>query len=58
MDRVEQLRELALEAGALGAMLVGAGGGGFLLVCADPADARADGAGAPSWSGWTVCVPE
>ena len=50
MDRVEVLREAALEAGAVGAMLVGAGGGGYLLVCAaDPEPVRAalDGAGAP-----------
>lgn len=33
MERVERLRERALEAGAGGAMLMGAGGGGFLLVC-------------------------
>ena len=38
MDRVEHLRSLALDAGALGAMLVGAGGGGFLLVCAADAE--------------------
>ena len=50
MDRVEHLRSLALDAGAVGAMLVGAGGGGFLLVCAaDPGAVRRalDGAGAP-----------
>ena len=50
MDRVEVLREAALEAGAVGAMLVGAGGGGYLLVCAaDPEAVRAalTEAGAP-----------
>jgi len=50
MDRVEVLREAALEAGAVGAMLVGAGGGGYLLVCAaDPEPVRAalTEAGAP-----------
>ncbi len=39
-----------MEAGAVGAMLVGAGGGGYLLVCAaDPAPVRAalTDAGAP-----------
>ena len=39
MDRVEHLRSTALDAGAVGAMLVGAGGGGFLLVCAADAEA-------------------
>jgi len=50
MERVELLREAALEAGAVGAMLVGAGGGGYLLVYApDPEPVRRalDGAGAP-----------
>lgn len=50
MERVEQLRSVALDSGAVGAMLVGAGGGGFLLVCAtEPEGVRAalDGAGAP-----------
>ncbi len=50
MAPVEQLRELALDAGAGGAMLVGAGGGGHLLVCAeDPDHVRAalTRAGAP-----------
>ncbi len=50
MEHVEQLRTLALDAGAEGAMLVGAGGGGYLLVHApDPVSVRAalDGAGAP-----------
>jgi D-glycero-alpha-D-manno-heptose-7-phosphate kinase len=50
MDRVEHLRTAALDAGALGAMLVGAGGGGFLLVCAaDPERVRTalTAAGAP-----------
>jgi D-glycero-alpha-D-manno-heptose-7-phosphate kinase len=42
MERVERLRERALEAGAGGAMLMGAGGGGFLLVCGgDPVAVRA-----------------
>lgn len=42
MSSVEQLRDLALRAGAGGAMLVGAGGGGHLLVCApDPERVRA-----------------
>ncbi|HEX5909733.1 MAG TPA: hypothetical protein VFY44_04515 [Thermoleophilaceae bacterium] len=42
MDRVEVLRVAALEAGAVGARLVGAGGGGYLLVCAaDPEPVRA-----------------
>lgn len=42
MDRVVRLRERALEAGAGGAMLMGAGGGGFLLVCGgDPTQIRA-----------------
>jgi D-glycero-alpha-D-manno-heptose-7-phosphate kinase len=49
MDRVEQLRALALDAGSSGAMLVGAGGGGFLLVCApDPEPVRTALAGAGS----------
>jgi D-glycero-alpha-D-manno-heptose-7-phosphate kinase len=50
MDRVEQLRALALDSGGLGAMLVGAGGDGFLLVCAeDPGRVRTalTAAGAP-----------
>jgi len=50
MEPVEGLRDLALRAGAGGAMLVGAGGGGHLLVCArDPAPVRAalTEAGAP-----------
>lgn len=42
MEPVEELRSVALEAGAHGATLVGAGGGGFLLVCApDPTPVRA-----------------
>jgi D-glycero-alpha-D-manno-heptose-7-phosphate kinase len=41
MERIEHLRHVALEAGAGGAMLVGAGGGGYLLVHApDPAAVR------------------
>ena len=49
MERVEHLRSLALDAGATGAMLVGAGGGGFLLVCTpDPAQVREALAGASS----------
>ncbi len=50
MAPVEELRDLALHAGAAGAMLVGAGGGGHLLVCAqDPEPVRAalTEAGAP-----------
>jgi len=34
MPRIEELREIALEEGARGAMLMGAGGGGYLLVYA------------------------
>jgi D-glycero-alpha-D-manno-heptose-7-phosphate kinase len=41
MERVVRLREHALEAGAGGVMLMGAGGGGFLLVCGgDPEAVR------------------
>ncbi len=64
MDRVEHLRTAALDAGAFGAMLVGAGGGGFLLVCAaDPERVRAalTGAGAPELTFGIDehgCVPE
>ena len=50
MTAVVELRERALRAGASGAMLVGAGGGGFLLACApDPEPVRAAmvAAGAP-----------
>jgi D-glycero-alpha-D-manno-heptose-7-phosphate kinase len=49
-DRIEELREVALGSGGSGAMLMGAGGGGFLLVfTASPEDTRAamDAAGAP-----------
>jgi D-glycero-alpha-D-manno-heptose-7-phosphate kinase len=42
MDRVVGLREHALEAGAAGAMLMGAGGGGFLLVCGGDLEAVRD----------------
>ena len=48
--RMEELRQLALEAGAGGVMQMGAGGGGYLLAyAADPAAVRAamTGAGAP-----------
>jgi len=64
MDRVEHLRSLALDAGAPGAMLVGAGGGGFLLVCATDADAvrtALGDAGAPELTFGLDehgCVPE
>jgi D-glycero-alpha-D-manno-heptose-7-phosphate kinase len=45
-ERIEELRELALGAGAAGVSLMGAGGGGFLLVYApDPARVRAALAG-------------
>jgi D-glycero-alpha-D-manno-heptose-7-phosphate kinase len=37
--RVEELRDLALAQGARGAMVMGAGGGGFLLVQSDEPDA-------------------
>jgi len=50
MQPIEDLRAVALGAGAHGATLVGAGKGGFLLVCAaDPERVRAAfaGAGAP-----------
>jgi len=41
MDRIEELRALALAGGALGAMLMGAGGGGYLLAYApEPATLR------------------
>lgn len=42
MEPIEDLRAIARRAGASGATLVGAGGGGFLLVCAgDPERVRA-----------------
>ena len=50
MSRIEQLRETALDAGARGAMLMGAGGGGYLLVYAprpEPVRAALAAAGAP-----------
>jgi len=50
MPRIEELRELALRGGARAAMLMGAGGGGYLLAYApDPEPVRAalSGAGAP-----------
>lgn len=49
-DEIEELRERAKKAGALGVILVGAGGGGFLLVYApEPARTRRamEEAGAP-----------
>jgi len=39
MGRIEELRALALCSGAGGAMLMGAGGGGYLLVYAPDPDA-------------------
>ena len=50
MGRIEELRALALSSGARGAMLMGAGGGGYLLVYAsEPEHVRAalGAAGAP-----------
>ncbi len=50
MPRIEELRELALRGGARAAMLMGAGGGGYLLAYApDPEPVRTAlaGAGAP-----------
>jgi D-glycero-alpha-D-manno-heptose-7-phosphate kinase len=38
-DRIDELRSVALGAGASGAVLAGAGGGGFLLVYADESEA-------------------
>lgn len=38
MERIEELRELALSRGARGAMLMGAGGGGYLLAYAPEPD--------------------
>jgi D-glycero-alpha-D-manno-heptose-7-phosphate kinase len=49
-ERIEELRELALGAGAEGVTLMGAGGGGFLLAYAPQPDAPRDAleaAGAP-----------
>jgi D-glycero-alpha-D-manno-heptose-7-phosphate kinase len=48
-ERIEELRDLALRSGAVGVTLMGAGGGGFLLVYTDDPDAtRAAFAGAGS----------
>ncbi|MEK6229075.1 MAG: galactokinase [Actinomycetota bacterium] len=50
MARIEELRALALSSGARGAMLMGAGGGGYLLVYAaepEPVRAALNSAGAP-----------
>jgi D-glycero-alpha-D-manno-heptose-7-phosphate kinase len=49
-ERIEALRRVALESGARGAILMGAGGGGFLLVQAADAErtrASLEAAGAP-----------
>lgn len=37
-DKIDDLYDRAMEAGALGGKLLGAGGGGFLLICARPED--------------------
>ena len=50
MGRIEELRAIALSSGAGGAMLMGAGGGGYLLVYApepEPVRAALRSAGAP-----------
>ena len=38
---LDRLYECAVAAGARGGKIVGAGGGGFLLLCVDPVDQRA-----------------
>ena len=51
-ERMQELRDLALDAGAAGVSLMGAGGAGFLLVYAPEPDrvrpALAEGRGRPS----------